>query len=83
MGAAYLHTNVANARRRIVRCDALLPKFLCRAYAHPPSSRSKSYAPASHMLVIKEGPMLDLLFLGGGVALLCLMIAYARLTNRI
>jgi hypothetical protein len=31
----------------------------------------------------KEGPMLDLLFLGGGVALLCLMIAYARLTNRI
>jgi hypothetical protein len=35
------------------------------------------------MLFIKEGPMLDLLFLGGGVALLCLMIAYARLTNRI
>jgi len=27
--------------------------------------------------------MLDLVFLGGGVALLCLMIAYARLTNRI
>jgi hypothetical protein len=50
---------------------------------HPPSSRSKTYAPAPHMLVIKEGPMLDLLFLGGGVALLCLMIAYARLTNRI
>ena len=25
--------------------------------------------------------MLDLLFLGGGVALFCLLIAYARLTN--
>jgi hypothetical protein len=36
-----------------------------------------------HMLAIKESPMLDLLFLGGGVTLLCLMIAYARLTNRI
>jgi hypothetical protein len=36
-----------------------------------------------HMLTIKESPMLDLLFLGGGVTLLCLMIAYARLTNRI
>lgn len=39
--------------------------------------------PRPHMLPIKEGPMLDLLFLGGGVALLVLMIAYARLTNRI
>lgn len=66
-----------------MRWNAPRAKFLCRAYAHPPSSRSKSYAPASHMLFIKEGPMLDLLFLGGGVALLCLMIAYARLTNRI
>jgi hypothetical protein len=66
-----------------VRCDAPPPKFLCRAYAQPPSSRSKSYAPAPHMRVIKESPMLDLLFLAGGVALLCLMIAYARLTNRI
>jgi hypothetical protein len=36
-----------------------------------------------HMLAIKESPMLDLLFLGGGVTLLFLMIAYARLTNRI
>lgn len=36
-----------------------------------------------HMLAFKESPMLDLLFLGGGVVLLCLMIAYARLTNRI
>lgn len=36
-----------------------------------------------HMGAIKESPMLDLLFLGGGVALLCLIIAYARLTNRI
>ena len=35
------------------------------------------------MLAIKESPMLDLLFLGGGVALFFLMIAYARLTNRI
>ena len=33
--------------------------------------------------VIKESSMLDLLFLGGGVAMLCLMITYARLTNRI
>jgi hypothetical protein len=30
-----------------------------------------------------EGSMLDLLFLGGGIALLCLLIAYARLTNRL
>ena len=37
---------------------------------------------STHMAA-KEDPMLDLLFLGGGVALLCLMIAYARLTNRI
>jgi hypothetical protein len=29
------------------------------------------------------GPMLDLIFLGGGVLLLVLLIAYARLTNRI
>jgi hypothetical protein len=35
------------------------------------------------LMPAKESPMLDLLFLGGGVALLCLMIAYARLTNRI
>ena len=34
-------------------------------------------------VAIKESSMLDLLFLGGGVTLLCLMIAYARLTNRI
>jgi hypothetical protein len=83
MGAAYLETNGANVRRRIVRWNAPRLKFLRRAYVHPQSSRSKSYAPAPHMLIIKEGPMLDLLFLGGGVALLCLMIAYARLTNRI
>jgi hypothetical protein len=31
----------------------------------------------------KECPMLDLFFLGGGVALLCLLIAYARLTHRL
>ena len=31
----------------------------------------------------KESSMLDLLFLGGGVALLCLLIAYARLTHRL
>ncbi|CAN5921362.1 hypothetical protein BH11PSE3_BH11PSE3_02770 [soil metagenome] len=32
---------------------------------------------------LKESSMLDLLFLGGGVALLCLLIAYARLTHRL
>ena len=31
----------------------------------------------------KESPMLDLVFLGGGFLLLCLLIAYARLTNQI
>jgi hypothetical protein len=31
----------------------------------------------------KESSMLDLMFLGGGIALLCLLIAYARLTNRL
>ncbi len=31
----------------------------------------------------KESSMLDLLFLGGGVVLLCLLIGYARLTHRL
>ena len=31
----------------------------------------------------EESSMLDLLFLGGGVVLLCLLIAYARLTHRL
>ena len=31
----------------------------------------------------KESPMLDLLFLGGGVVLFCLLIAYERLCNRL
>jgi hypothetical protein len=35
------------------------------------------------MWAAKESPMLDLLFLGGGFLLLCLLIAYARLINQI
>lgn len=57
--------------------------FLCRAYARVPPSRSISYALAPSYAVFKESPMLDLLFLGGGVLLLCLLIAYARLTHRL
>jgi hypothetical protein len=53
------------------------PMRLCR---HPARNHLRL---RPHMLAIKESPMLDLLFLGGGVTLLCLMIAYARLTNRI
>ena len=31
----------------------------------------------------KEGPMLDLLFFGGGLLLFCLLIAYERLCHRL
>ncbi len=58
-------------------------KFLCRSYAHLLRSGSKSYAMASLCGAAKESPMLDLLFLGGGFLLLCLLIAYARLINQI
>ena len=58
-------------------------KFLCRSYAHLLRSGSKSYAMATLYAAAKQSPMLDLLFLGGGFLLLCLMIAYARLTNQI
>ena len=34
-------------------------------------------------MAAKERSMLDLMFLGGGTALLCLLIAYARLTHRL
>jgi hypothetical protein len=51
-----------------------------RIHRHPARNHMRL---RPHMLAIKESPMLDLLFLGGGVALLVLMIAYARLTNRI
>jgi hypothetical protein len=44
---------------------------------------ARIHMPRYILMAAKEGPMLDLLFLGGGVAFLCLMIAYARLTNRI
>jgi FtsH-binding integral membrane protein len=32
---------------------------------------------------LKESPMLDLVFLGAGVVLFCLLIAYERLCNRL
>jgi hypothetical protein len=35
------------------------------------------------VLRTKEAPMLDFLFLGGGVLLFCLLIAYERLCNRL
>jgi hypothetical protein len=60
-----------------------LSKFLCRSYAHLLRSGSKSYAMASLCGAAKESPMLDLLFVGGGFLLLCLLIAYARLINQI
>lgn len=34
-------------------------------------------------MAAKEIPMLDLVFLGGGGALLCGLIAYARLADRL
>lgn len=34
-------------------------------------------------MAAKEGPMLDLLFFGGGLLLFCLLIAYERLCHRI
>ena len=55
--------------------------FLSRAYAGALPSGSKSYATAASYAGAKESSMLDLLFLGGGIALLCLLIAYARLTK--
>ena len=82
MGAAHLETNGAKARPRIVRCDAPPPKFLCRDYAFALPSGSNSYG----WLLSYEGEgesHARPVFLGGGVALLCLMIAYARLTNRL
>jgi hypothetical protein len=63
--------------------DHAAGKFLCRSYAHLPRSGSKSYAMLSLFGAAKESPMLDLLFLGGGFLLLCLLIAYARLINQI
>lgn len=39
--------------------------------------------PPAPLIRAKESSMLDLLFLGGGVVLLCLLIAYARLTHRL
>jgi len=32
---------------------------------------------------LKECPMLDLVFLGAGIVLFCLLIAYERLCNRL
>jgi hypothetical protein len=55
-------------------------RFICSFYAEPPWDLSKSYVVASSYLPRRE-PMLDLaLFLG--FALLCLYIAYERLSNR-
>lgn len=34
-------------------------------------------------MAAKENPMLDLLFLGGGIALFGLLIAYERLCSRL
>ena len=53
---------------RLCRGPAIRLEILCR-----------------HRLICgcKESSMLDLLFLGGGVALLCLLTAYARLTHRL
>jgi hypothetical protein len=63
--------------------DHVPAKFLCRSYAHLLRSGSKSYAMAALCGATKESPMLDLLFLGGGFLLPCLLIAYARLINQI
>lgn len=54
--------------QRLCRSDAIRLEILC-----------------SRRLICgcKESSMLDVLFLGGGIALLCLLIAYARLTNRL
>ena len=83
MDAAYLETNGGHARPSIVRCDTPLAQIpmprLCASSLIP----LEILCVCASYSAIKESPMLDLLFLGGGVALLCLMIAYARLTNRI
>lgn len=63
--------------------DDAAAKFLWRSYAGLLRSGSKSYAMAFLYVAAKEGSMLDLMFLGGGFLLLCLLIAYARLINRI
>ena len=63
--------------------DHAAGKFVCRSYAHLLRSGSKSYAMVSLCGAAKESPMLDLLCLGGGFLLLCLLIAYARLINQI
>ena len=39
--------------------------------------------PPVRFLRTKEASMLDLMFLGGGVLLFCLLIAYERLCNRL
>lgn len=74
----------AGIARRLRTVNAeFLREFLCHSYIDAPSSGSKSYATCASYAGGKEGPMLDLLFLGGGTALLVLLIAYARLTSRL
>jgi len=48
-----------------------------------PCKPARIHMPPPHFMWPKESPMLDLLFLGGGVLLLCLLIAYARLCDRL
>ena len=55
--------------------------FLCRSYADGPAVGSNSYV---SWLFIRQrrGPMLDLVLLIG-FAFFCLLIVYARLSNRL
>ncbi len=75
--AAAVHRNAIEAPPR-------LPSpvdFLCRSYADEPAAGSNSYA---SWLFIRQrrGPMLDLVLLIG-FAFFCLLIVYARLSNRL
>jgi len=60
------------------------PKFLCGSYDREDECPSISYLrEAFYAAHRQEAFMLDLVFLGGGVLLFCLLIAYERLCNRL
>src|SRR5258708_4577525 len=72
------------AGRFFRRPDHPLLNFLCRSYAARERCPSNSYERgAFYGPHRQEASMLDLVFLGGGVLLFCLLIAYERLCNRL
>jgi len=54
-------------------------EFLCPAAG----ARLEFLCPWDLLWPAKESPMLDVIFLGAGVVLFCLLIAYERLCHRL